>query len=152
MSWMPCSGRETFDELVWLPRMLQKARRREESRAAGCDLMNGYMFGDNDFVDHRVLRFLRIDDMAFLKLVQEYPRDEDVARIVIERSERTAGECSSFSRRLCRMLANFALLEADEGRTAPGLKRNIIRFFYNRMMMPIAYLGFRRSERRREAL
>lgn len=151
MSWTPCSGRETFDDLVWLPRMLQKARQHEESCVAGRDLMNGYLFGDSDFIDHRILRFLRTDDTALLTLVREHPADEDVARIVLQRSGRTTEERRRFSRRLRRMLADFVVLEADEGRLPPGPTSSVIRFVYNRLMMPTAYLMFRNAERKRIA-
>ena len=151
MSWMPCSGHESFNDLIWLPRMLQKARRYEESCAAKRDLMNGYLFGDSDFIDHRVLRFLRTGDAAVRAAVRAHARDDDAARVILQHSGRTAEECRAFSRRLRLVFAGFVLLEADEGRLPPGTVSNAIRFVYNRAIMPIGYMVFRRAERKRMA-
>jgi hypothetical protein len=129
--------------------MLQKARRYAEGRAAGRDRMNGYMYGDNDFIDHKVLEFLRVDDTALLEIVRAHPTDDDAARIVLERSRRGAEECREFSLRLRRNLGDFSLIEADEGRMAPGPKRTLIRFFYQHIMMPVVTVLFSRAERKR---
>lgn len=151
MNWVPRSGLDTGRDLVWLPRLLQKARRHEEGRVNGRDLMDGYLYGDNDFIDVRVLRFLRTDDAAVSALVRADPDDDSVAAALIERSGRTREECIAFSRRLRRGLFDFIMLEADEGRIPPGLKRNVVRFVYNRIVMPPVYAMFRRAERKRTA-
>ena len=44
MSWIPCSGSERVDGMVWVKRMAQKARRAQQSRESGNDLMNGYLW------------------------------------------------------------------------------------------------------------
>ncbi|MFN2460542.1 MAG: DUF5069 domain-containing protein [Candidatus Velthaea sp.] len=145
-TWMPCSGLESFDDMVWLPRLVQKARRYATSDGAA---MNGYLYGDNDFIDRRVLDFLRIDDAQLGRLVRELEGDDAVARAVIERSGRSPDERRAYSRKLRRQLFDFVLLEADEGRLPPGFKRSVIRFLYNRVMMPPINAAFRRAERKR---
>ena len=87
MSWTPCSGLDAEAGVVWLPRMLQKARRcltSPDGRA-----VDGYLFGDNDFIDKEVIAFLRTDDEAITALVRENPSDADVARLIVERSCRS---------------------------------------------------------------
>ena len=148
MSWVPCSGLESAAGMVWLPRMLQKARRcltSPDGRA-----VDGYLYGDNDFIDKQVIAFLRTDDEAISALVRDNPSDADVARIIVERSGRTASECAAYSSSLKRKLFNFIMLEADEGRVR-GFKAAVIKFLYNKALMPVVYVMFRRDERNRKA-
>jgi hypothetical protein len=149
MSWIPRSGLDSAEDLVWLPRLVQKARRAEEGRATGRDLMEGYLYGDNDFIDKRVLEFLRTDDAAVSAVVREEHDDAAAAAIIAQRSGRTAEERRAFSKQLRGQLFDFVLMEADEGRLPPGLKRAVVRFLYNRVMMPVFYAQFRAAERKR---
>lgn len=149
MAWMPCSGLETVDDMVWVKRMAQKARRADESRSSGEDLMNGYLYGENDFIDGRVLRFLGLSDDQFADAARAEADSVLAARRALASSGRSPNECREFSERLRKSFANFCLLEADEGRLPPGLRATLIRFFYNRLMMPIVYVVFRRAERKR---
>jgi Domain of unknown function (DUF5069) len=147
MSWVPCSGLESEAGLVWLPRMLQKARRcltSPDGRSA-----DGYLYGESDFIDKRVIAFLRTDDETISALVRENPSDADVARILVEHSGRSAAECAAYSRSLRRKLFDFILLEADEGRVG-GFKGAAVKFVYNRLLMPVIYPLFRRGERKRK--
>jgi hypothetical protein len=148
-AWIPCSGLECIEEMVWIPRLLQKARRHEAGRQSGRDLMNGYMYGDNDFIDRRVLTFLRTDDAAVSAIVRAEPDDAVAARSLVEHSGRTVEERRAYSARLRRQLFDFVLLEADEGRLPPGPKRTIVRLVYNRLVMPVIAPLFRRAERKR---
>ena len=129
--------------------MVQKARRCLTSPDGR--QVDGYLFGDNDFIDKQVIAFLRTDDDAIWALVRENPSDADVARILVERSGRSANECAAYSASLKRKFLNFFFIEADEGRLAPGFKSSVIRFFYNRALMPVVYAMFRRDERKRNA-
>ena len=149
MNWMPCSGLESEAGMVWLPRMLQKARRCLISPDGR--LVDGYLYGDNDFIDKQVIAFLRTDDETITALVRENPSDADVARILVERSGRSAGECAAYTASLKRKFVNFFFLEADEGRLWPGFRASVIRFLYNKALMPIVYFAFRRDERNRKA-
>ena len=147
MSWTPCSGLDSAAGVVWLPRMLQKARRALGSPDGR--VVDGYLYGDNDFIDKQVIAFLRTDDETISALVRANPSDEDVARILVERSGRSAEECAAYSGALKRKFLNFFMLEADEGR-AQGFKASVVKFLYNNAMMPIVYPIFRRDERKRK--
>ena len=57
MSWTPRSPHDEADGLVWLPRLIDKARRSALGRASGADLMNGYLYGNSDYIDSKVLGF-----------------------------------------------------------------------------------------------
>jgi hypothetical protein len=148
MSWIPCSGLDSAAGVVWLPRLVQKARRCLTSPDGR--VVDGYLFGDNDFIDKQVIAFLRTDDETISALVREYPSDADVARIIVERSGRSADECAAYSGSLKRKFMNFFFLEADEGRLGPGFKTSAIKFLYNKALMPAVYFFFRRDERNRK--
>ena len=145
---MPRSGRDSVAGLVWLPRLLDKARHCEASPSGR--LVDGYCYGDNDFIDKQLIAFLRTDDVTISGLVREHPDDAEVARILVERSGRTPAEVEAFSASFRRKNLNFVLLEADEGRLG-GPKGAVLKFVYNAMVMPIFYPLFRRDERNRNA-
>ena len=147
MGWVPRSGLDTLEEVVWLPRLFDKARRFEEL-GKNARRVDGYCYGDNDFIDGKVLRFLRTDDATVSSLLRDHS-DAETARILVERSGRTPEECRRFSNDLKRSVNNFVFMEADEGRLPPGPKTAAIRFFYNNLLMPIFYAKFRRDERKR---
>jgi Domain of unknown function (DUF5069) len=144
---MPRSGLDTIEEMVWLPRLFDKARRFEQL-GGDARLIDGYCYGDNDFIDGKVLRFLHTDDATVSALLRDHP-DPEAARIIVERSGRTREERRQFSAELKRSLNNFAFMEADEGRLLPGIRTSALRFFYNRLLMPIFYARFRRAEEKR---
>lgn len=148
MTWIPCSGLDSEAGLAWLPRLLQKARRCLASPDGR--LVDGYCYGDNDFIDKQLITFLRSDDETISTLVSEHSSDAEVARILVERSGRSAAECEAYSKSLKRKFLNFVLLEADEGRLRPGPKASAIKFIYNKVMMPAVYFMFRRDERNRK--
>jgi hypothetical protein len=147
MNWIPCSGRDSVAGLVWLPRLLEKARHCEASPNGR--LVDGYCYGNNDFIDKQLITFLRTDDAAISTLVREQPSDADVARMLVERSGHSPAEIEAFNTAFRRKNFDFVLLEADEGRLRPGLKASILKFLYNRAVMPIFYPLFRRDERKR---
>lgn len=149
MGWIPCSGLNSVAGLVWLPRLLEKARRCEATQNG--HLVDGYCYGDNDFIDKQLIAFLRANDATISTLVKEHPADSDVARILVERSERSPAECEAFNKTFRRRNFDFVLLEADEGRLRPGLKAAILKFMYNNLMMPAIYWMFRRDERNRNS-
>jgi hypothetical protein len=149
MAWIPRSGRDSASGLVWLPRLLEKARRC--ASAHGERLFDGYCYGDNDFIDKQLITFLRTDDATISALVREQQSDAEVARILVERSGRTAAECVAFNSSFRRKNFDFVLLEADEGRLRPGVKSALLKFTYNSVIMPVVYGMFRRDERKRTA-
>jgi uncharacterized protein DUF5069 len=147
MSWIPCSGRDSVAGLSWLPRLLEKARHCEASPNGR--LVDGYCYGDNDFIDKQLIAFLRTDDASISALVREHSDDADVARILVERSGHSSAEIEAFNSAFRRKNFDFVLLEADEGRLGTGLKATILKFLYNGALMPIFYPLFRRDERNR---
>jgi hypothetical protein len=149
MRWVPCSGLDSEAGIVWLPRLIQKARRCLSS--PGGRLVDGYCYGDNDFIDKMLMTYLRTDDATITALVRENPSDADVARIIVERSGRSATESAAYSASFKRKLLNFVFLEADEGRLPPGFKTSAIKFLYNKALMPAVYFMFNRDERNRKA-
>ena len=151
VGWMPCSGLDEYDGVVWLPRLIQKARRAEEGRRSGSDMMNGYFYGNNDYIDEQVLQFLHVDDSVVSALVAQQLDDGEVARILTERSGRTSEERRTFSERLKRRLGNFALMEADERRMPPGPKRSALAFLYNGILMRLFNAQYRSAEKRRSS-
>lgn len=147
MGWIPRSGRDSIAGFVWLPRLLDKARRCEASPTGR--LVDGYLYGDNDFIDKQLIMFLRTDDETISTLVRENADDADVARILVERSGRSQAECDTFNAAFRRKNFNFVLVEADEGRLGPGFKATALKFIYNNMVMPIVYPMFKRDEGKR---
>jgi hypothetical protein len=151
LMWIPCSAHDELQGLPWLPRLLEKARRFEAGRAAGADLMNGYLYGDNDFIDAQLLSFLRTSDEAVSELVRGNPDDADVARILVERSGRTKSEVNAFVKKFRLQNLGFVFTETDEGRLGNGVRAKAVRFVYNRLMMPVLYAKFAADERKRRA-
>lgn len=149
ITWVPRPPRDEFDGLIWLPRLIDKGRRSLLRRDGGETVMNGYLFGDNDFIDAQVLKFLRTEGDALADQLAMCADDDAVARDVIARSGRTFDERRAFSVALDRRLFGFNVIEADEGRMQPGPGRDALAFFYNRIMMPILYVVFRRAEIKR---
>ncbi len=150
MAWVPCSGRNSVAGLSWLPRLLEKARRCELSTHGR--LVDGYCYGDNDFIDKQLLTFLRTTDTAVSALVREHPDDVSVASILVERSGRTPAEIAAFDKAFRRKNFNFVFVEADEGRLGSGPRSMIVKALYNGAIMPIFYSRFRRDERKRSTL
>jgi Domain of unknown function (DUF5069) len=148
MGWTPRSGRDSVAGLVWLPRLLDKARRYEASPSGR--LVDGYCYGDNDFIDKQLIAFLRTDDATISALVRQQPDDAEVARILVEQSGHSPAEVEAFSTSFRRRNFNFALLEADEGRLG-GAKGAALKFIYNNVIMPVFYRLFERDERKRNA-
>ena len=147
MGWMPRSGRDSIAGLSWLPRLLDKARHCETSNGR---LVDGYCYGDNDFIDKQLIAFLRTDDATVSQLVREHSDDADVANILVDRSGHSRAECEAFDRKLRRKNFDFVLLEADEGRLPPGFKATSLKFLYNNVVMRIFYPLFERDERKRK--
>ena len=142
-NWMPRSWNADLMGCVWLPRMLDKGRQVLESQRQGQDLMNGYLFGDLDYADGKLLKFLRTKDARVLELLRELEDDEAVARTLIREGGRSVDEIQAWGARFRTLNAPFiAMWNADEGRRAPGLGTTLLKLFYNVLLMPPVYLGF----------
>ena len=152
--WMPrYAGREVAAGCVWLPRLIDKGRRVLEGEAAGRDLLGDYLFGVNDPADAQLLRFLGMANRDVLAALAQEPDDAAAAAELVRRSGRGPAECAAWSARFSRLNAPFlAMMDADEGRRAPGAGTAALRLAYNRVIMPPAYAAYRRAERRRLGL
>lgn len=147
--WVPRSGTETFYGLVWLPRLIDKARRVAASENSYL-IDDAYMFGENDFTDGWLLRFLRVRSAQVLDAVRAEPNDALAAARIIARSGKTARECAAFSRRFRLFMAPFLpMIDADEGRRPPGPWTTLLCWVCNSVAAPAALVPFRRAERSR---
>lgn len=150
-NWMPRPWNAELMGCVWLPRMLDKGRQVLESRRQRRDLMNQYLFGDFDYADGKLLKFLRTNDARVLELLRELDDDEAVAKALVSESGRSAGEIQGWCTRFRTFNAPFiAMWNADEGRRAPGVGTTLLKLFYNGILMPPVYLGFWIVERLRQ--
>ncbi|MGB8965177.1 MAG: DUF5069 domain-containing protein [Candidatus Cybelea sp.] len=147
--WVPRSGSERFYGLVWLPRLIDKARR---VAASGNSYLidHEYMFGENDFADGRVLRFLGLSSSDVLDAVRAERKDVLAAARIVAMSGKTPQECERFSRRFKLVMGPFLpMTDVDEGRKPPGPLTGLVRGFYNAVLVRGAVAVFRRSERAR---
>lgn len=150
--WMPCSWQDELVGCKWLPRFLEKGRQAIKSEQQGKDLMNGYLFGDNDVADAQLLAFLHTNDSRVRQLLLETEDDEAVAQTLIAESGRSPEEIQARNETMYKKNAPFlAMMDADEGRRKPGLGTTLLKFFYNYGLMPPAYLVFRFQEKRRQS-
>jgi hypothetical protein len=130
--------------------MIDKGRRVLEGEAAGRDLLNGYLFGVNDAGDAQLLRFLGMSNEDVLAVLAQEPDDDAAAAELVRRSGRSAAECAAWSAQFSRRNAPFlAMMDADEGRRAPGMSTMALRLAYNRAIMPPTYAMYRWAERHR---
>jgi len=155
-NWMPRPWSDQLMGFIFLPRMLQKGRRVLESGREGRDLMSGYLFGDFDYADGSLLKFLRTNEARVVALLRECEEDTDVAERLIRESGRSAAEIQAWNKRFRRVNALFmAMWDADEGRRAPGWVTAGLKLSYNFVLMPPVYLLFRLAvwhRQRRKAL
>ena len=146
-AWTPRSGRDEAAGCVWLPRMVEKGRRKLATEASDGDVLGEYFFGDNDAMDKQLLGFLRQSDEDLLAALREEPDDGAAAREIVLHSERTPEECATWSARFLRRNAFFlALFDADEGRRPPGLGSTLLRTLYNRVLHPIFRWQYDRAQ------
>ena len=148
-TWMPRhSGRDAAEGLVWLPRMIEKARRRLEGQVTVQDMLWPYMCGVHDPADRQLLQFLGMKNEDVLEVLRHEPDDAAAAAEIVRRSGRTPAECAAWSARCLRFNAPFlAMMDADEGRRPAGASTTLLRLVYNRVIMPPAYPIYRRLER-----
>lgn len=149
-TWMPRhSGRDAAAGLVWLPRMVEKARRRLEGQVIGQDLLWPYMFGVHDPADRQLLTFLGVHNDDVLDVLRHEPDDAAAAAELVRRSGRTPAECAAWNARYLRLNAPFlAMMDADEGRRPAGVSTSLLRWIYNGVIMAPAYPVYRRLEAR----
>jgi Domain of unknown function (DUF5069) len=146
MTWCPPSGCQEIDGCIWLPRLVSKARRVLELGAGNA--IGDYMYGANDPVDGELLRFLGVTDRQVLDIVRDEPSDEAAARRILSLSGKTQSDRRNFSLRFRRRNAIFlAMMDADENRAPRGLRTAVLRFVYNRVIVPPVHMYFAMKER-----
>jgi hypothetical protein len=123
MSWVPrYSGRDQLAGCKWLGRLIDKGRQYQAAGVTPGEMLGDYMFGDKDYMDANLLRFLGLNDVQVCEIIRSEPDDERAARRILERSGRTAARCAAFNRAFVRANGLFlAMMDADEGRCKPGL-------------------------------
>lgn len=146
--WNPCRWNSQLENCLWLPRMLDKGRRYLESQQhqIGKDHLNGFLFGDLDFSDWRLLRFLRTNQDRVCELLTEFDSDQKVASQLLKESGKTSDEVHRWNRKFYLINCIFIpLWDADEGYRKPGVTTEIIKIFYKFLIMPPIYLAYRIS-------
>jgi hypothetical protein len=130
--------------------MVEKARRSLEGEATGQDRLWPYQFGVHDPADRQLLRFLGLTNDDVLDVLRREPDNAAAAAELVRRSGRTPPECAAWSDRFRRWNTPFlAMIDADEGRREPGLSTTLLRYLYNRVIMPPTDRIYRRMEQRR---
>jgi hypothetical protein len=151
MNWVPrYSGSDQLAGCMWLGRLIDKARRYEAAGVAPGEMLGEYMFGDNDYMDAKLLRFLALNDGQICEIVRSEPDDERAAQRILERSGKTAAQCAAFNRAFARANTPFlAMMDADEGRCKPGLGASLMKAAYNAVVFPLGILMYRSASRKR---
>lgn len=141
--WYPRSGFERLANCVFLGRVIDKARRTASGLPIG-----EYMYGNNDYMDSRVLRFLGAKAADVDALVQTESNDDIVARTLVERSGKSSKQIAFFNARMLLPYGVvFAMFDADEGRKT-GMLASALSGFYNRFLYPPFAKKFERDEAR----
>lgn len=149
--WKPRPPRDSFQGLVFLPRLLDKARRKLEGDLVGQDLISPYLYGDNDFMDLRLLKFLQLSDQELLAILGAEPDTERAMRQLLAKSGRSPSECEAFSHRLLRRAWYvFLMIEADEDLRKPGIATSLIKAVYLGVVLPPVTWLFNRMEAKRK--
>ena len=104
--WMLRPWNDELDGWPWVPRLLDKARGALEGERKG-HLMNGYLFGDFDYADGNLLKFLRTNDGRVLELLRVSDDDEAVAKTLSAESGRSEDEVQVWSKRSREVNAPF---------------------------------------------
>jgi Domain of unknown function (DUF5069) len=150
MTWLPrYSGSDRLAGCMWLGRLIDKARQYEAAGIVAGEMLGEYMYGDGDYMDAKLLRFLGLHDSQISQIVRDEPDDELAARRIVERSGKTPEQCAAFNRAFARGNAPFlAMMDADEGRRKPGLGVALMKAVYNTVVFPIGVLMYRSASRK----
>jgi len=150
MSWVPrYSGGDQLAGCMWLARLIDKARRYEAAGLTPGEMLGDYMFGNNDYMDAKLLHFLGLQDAQICEIVRAEPDDERAAQLIVERSGKTPEQCAAFSRAFARGNGLFiAMMDADEGRGKSGFVPSLMKAAYNALIFPIGILMYRSSSRK----
>lgn len=151
MNWVPrYSGRDQLAGCVWLGRLIDKGRRYEAAGVAPGEMLGEYMFGEHDYMDAKLLRFIGLTDAHICEVIRREPDDERAAQRIIARSGKTEAQCAAFNRAFVRANAPFlAMMDADEDRRSPGLGTSLLKATYNAVIFPFGVLLYRSRSRKR---
>ena len=151
VNWMPrYSASDRMGGCIWLGRLIDKARQYDSTGTAPGQMLGDYMYGDGDYLDGKLLRFLGLHDAQISEIVCNEPDDERAAQRILERSHKTAAECEACNRSFARVNGPFlAMIDIDEGRCKPGIGTSLIKATYNALVFPIGILMFRSANRKR---
>jgi hypothetical protein len=146
LNWKP--KRSGYDEAagcIWLGRLLEKARQAE---GYGDAALGSYLFGDRDYLDARLLGFLRLTELDIRRIVRNEPDDQRAGQVVLQSAGKTSQDCAAFNRIFARRYGIFlAMLDADEGRRKSSLGTKIMQVTYNTVIFPIARIIYNRTRR-----
>lgn len=149
-TWKPRSVYAEAGDLVWLPRLLDKARRALEGEKAGKELLWPYMYGDSDYMDARLLRFLGVTGDEVLDILRQARTDDAAVAAILARAGKSQQERQAWSRSFRRREAPFLILiEADDGRLAGGPAAALLGWLYNTLILPIGVRMYHQGEARR---
>jgi hypothetical protein len=142
LDWRPqYSGLDQLAGCVWLARLLDKARRAEDPHSNG---LGDYLFGEGDYLDAKVLRFLGVSGLDVRSVVRSEPNDEIAARTIVTKSGKTPAECEAFNTAFVRRNGLFlAMIQADEDRRPLSLKSKIMKDAYNLTIVPMGKIMYR---------
>lgn len=150
--WVPRSGSDRLAGCIWLGRLIDKARQYDSKGTAPGQMLGEYMYGDADYMDGKLLRFLGLHEEQISEIVRSEPDDERAAHRILERSGKTAAECDTFNRAFARVNGPFlAMIDIDEGRCKPGLAASILKSAYNALVFPLGVLMYRSASRKRRS-
>lgn len=136
---------------MWLGRLIDKARRWDAVGLAPGRMDGEYMFGDNDYLDAKLLHFLGLKDAQVCEIVRAEPNDERAAQRIVETSGKTAEQCSAFNRAFIRSNGPFlTMIDLDEGRRSGGMGASLMKAVYNGVIFPFATVLYRSAARKQQ--
>lgn len=117
-TWLPRSPYAEVGGYVWLPRLLDKARREST--------LGAFRAFDKSPIDQAALRGWRLDAATFRAWVAEGGSDEAFADRLAAHAGHDEASRRAWSRKFLRDWAlAFAVIEADDGRL-PGLRGAVL--------------------------
>src|SRR5687768_7179395 len=120
--WNPRSPHESVAGYVWLPRLLDKARR------ALVDPLTGHVSLDDSFMDTRFLKAHGLKSGQIVAWLREGLADAAIADRIAEHSGRGDADRETWSRRFTWFYKiGFVAIDADEGRRRPGPMTSVLR-------------------------
>lgn len=106
--------------------------------------MGDYLFGEGDYLDAKVLRFLGVSELDVRNVVRSESNDEIAARTIVAKSGKTPADCEAFNQQFVRRNGLFlAMIQADEDGGPLPLKSKIMKAAYNLTIAPMGKIMYR---------